>query len=721
MSAALDRLYELLPAIYRIRDLEQRGPLLGLLRVIAEQVEVAEEDIDQLYQNWFIETCQDWVVPYIGDLVGCRSASGSGLEDVTSARSQQRAAFLFPRRAVANAVRDRRRKGTLALLESLAADLAGWPARAVEFYRLLSVVQPVHLLGTSEAVPRVWLRRGRTAMLWLGDALDRLDGPFDEVAHTVEVRRVGSHRTQGRYNIPNVGVFVWRLVAYPATRTQALCLEDQDPHRYTFSILGNDAPLFTRPQREPVPTHIAGELNVPTPIRRRAFERRKSAYYGSDKSLEILVGEPPAPVPAERIIAANLERWRYRPRPGDVAVDPELGRILFSQRLLPATRQSVRVSYHYGFSADIGGGEYERPLSARPGSAVQAVSGERELRRQLAPWLSGGLGRQPADAVIEISDSQVYDLPIELKLRRGHRLQLRAADRHRPVLRLPDGRPRPDALRISGEEGSAFTLDGLLVAGNAVRVDGDLAELTIRHCTLVPGWGLHPDCEPRRPARPSLELIDTNARVTIDHSIVGSIEVAHDAVRQDPVLIRVSDSIVDATSPGREALGALGGGIAHALVTLGRVTVIGAVRAHAIELADNSILNGRVEVARRQLGCMRFCSFVPGSRTPRRYSCQPDLVDARVDEQLPPGEARNRARRRERLRVRPAFNSLRYGTPDYCQLAAACATEITEGADDESEMGAFHDLYQPQRAANLQAGLEESTPAGMDIGIIYAS
>jgi hypothetical protein len=75
----------------------------------------------------------------------------------------------------------------------------------------------------------------------------------------------------------------------------------------------------------------------------------------------------------------------------------------------------------------------------------------------------------------------------------------------------------------------------------------------------------------------------------------------------------------------------------------------------------------------------------------------------------------------EELRVQPQFNSLRYGTPTYCQLADACATEIKRGASDQSEMGAFHDLYQPQREANLRARLDEYIPAGMDAGIIFAS
>jgi hypothetical protein len=73
------------------------------------------------------------------------------------------------------------------------------------------------------------------------------------------------------------------------------------------------------------------------------------------------------------------------------------------------------------------------------------------------------------------------------------------------------------------------------------------------------------------------------------------------------------------------------------------------------------------------------------------------------------------------VRVRPQFNSFRYGKPSYCQLAEHCAEEITRGADDESEMGVFHDLFQPQRAANLRARLDEYIPARADVGIIPAS
>ncbi len=69
----------------------------------------------------------------------------------------------------------------------------------------------------------------------------------------------------------------------------------------------------------------------------------------------------------------------------------------------------------------------------------------------------------------------------------------------------------------------------------------------------------------------------------------------------------------------------------------------------------------------------------------------------------------------------PRFTSVRYGTPGYAQLASDCAVEITRGASDEAEMGAFHDLYQPQRDGNLAARIAEYTPAGTDAGVIHAT
>jgi hypothetical protein len=73
------------------------------------------------------------------------------------------------------------------------------------------------------------------------------------------------------------------------------------------------------------------------------------------------------------------------------------------------------------------------------------------------------------------------------------------------------------------------------------------------------------------------------------------------------------------------------------------------------------------------------------------------------------------------LRIRPVFQSLRFGDPGYCRLDDSCPVEIREGADDGSEMGVFHDLFQPQRIANLRTRFEEYLRFGLESAIFNAS
>lgn len=719
----LDRLYELLPTVYRQQDASQGEPLRYLLRIISEQVNNVEADISQLYDNWFIETCQEWVVPYIGDLIGFRQVNaGGGPGDVMTDQGLQRNKILIPRREVANTIRNRRRKGTIALIELLASDVAGWPTRVVEFFKLL---------GFGQAINHEFIQRGRTVDLRAGDVLDHINGPFDQTGHTIDVRSAGSHRTQGLHNLSSLGLFVWRLKPYSITETSSRLLENIDAPAYTFSVLGNDTQLFTLPDPEADPNDIAGELNVPTPIRRRAFEERvrkhgrvktqaSARYYGKGKSITIWASGWPTeetslknPIARELIIPADLSDWTYRPPEGRVAVDPVLGRIMF-----PITEPRpgrVRVTYHYGFSAEVGGGEYNRPLFNPPDGDTYEMFrvGKDEHFRTISDAIKNW-ERHPREpnAVIEITDNGVYRDPLRIRLKKNQTLQIRAANRKRPVIRLLDQEvDRSDAFKIEGDEGSSVILDGLLITGRLVNVGGKLDELIIRHSTLVPGWEINHSCNPRQPAYPSLNLYKRVNRVTIEHSILGSIQVYQDEVRTDPVEITISDSILDATSNTREALGAPGLLRAHARLTVIRSTVFGKIFTHSIDLAANSIFGGTVSV-RRQTGCMRFCYVAPGSKTPRRYNCQPDLVEKNVQE----ADLED-----ERIRVRPQFNSVQYGKPTYCQLSESCAEEITRGADDESEMGVFHDLYQPQRAANLSARLEEYKQASMQAGIIYVT
>src|SRR5271154_1809652 len=66
------RLWALLPAIYRTDDSapsEAPGPLQELLNRVSAQVAVVRRSLDRLWADQSIETCDDWVIPYIGDLL----------------------------------------------------------------------------------------------------------------------------------------------------------------------------------------------------------------------------------------------------------------------------------------------------------------------------------------------------------------------------------------------------------------------------------------------------------------------------------------------------------------------------------------------------------------------------------------------------------------------------------------------------------------------------
>jgi hypothetical protein len=89
----------------------------------------------------------------------------------------------------------------------------------------------------------------------------------------------------------------------------------------------------------------------------------------------------------------------------------------------------------------------------------------------------------------------------------------------------------------------------------------------------------------------------------------------------------------------------------------------------------------------------------PESRTPRRFGCVP--------------------RQGEPLGLRPAFLSRIHGTAEYAVLSPTCPEEIARGADDRGEMGAYYDLFVPQREANLRAALDEYLPADVSVGITY--
>ena len=731
MNHSAEDFYNLLPAIYRIRDEENGGALRALVSVFAKQGSIVESDIAQLYENWFIETCEDWVVPYIGDLLGVR-----GLHSVSHATFSLRA-------RVANTMGYRRRKGTAAMLEQLAHDSTGWPAHAVEFFELLITNQNYNHLRPHNVI---------TPDLRRTDVLDLLDTPFDRIAHTTDVRHISSGR--GKHNIPNIGLFLWRLQSYPLTGVTARRVANR---RFTFNPLGIDAPLFNLPEPETEITHLAEEINVPGELRRRPLydelEARRQAladgkafgtlYFGQSPAFRIFRNGGTTAIDPKEIMICDLSDWHlpamtksYQLANGSpvnmpirVAVDPKLGRMTFPAGV---AARSALVDYSYGFSGDLGGGPYDRSASI---AALRTLDGEDALVDRITwragvsqtlspgPLSTGGtIFSSVAAAVnawntaaaagtigsIAILDSRTYIHNLtglrQIKIPKGSQLLIFAADLPGaelksavPIEQRPHLRGPISVLGTAAQTdlGGELILNGLLIEGNLAVAAGYLGGLGIDHCTVV----MAPGAQKLTVASSSAD--NGQLVVRVERSICGTINLPP-SVKQ----LQVKESIVDGgvglsiQAPGARA-------------DLEASTFLGGIDHVRMLEASNSIFTDTVISTLRQAGCVRFCYLPEDSVTPRRYRCQPELALKDVTDAA--------AQQSIRSRIKPSFTSDNYGQPGYAQLKLTVPSEITGGADDGAEMGAFRFLQQPQREANLRAGLDEYLRFGLEAGIFYAT
>ena len=737
-----ERLYDLLPAIYRIRDAEEGEVLRALLGVIEEEMQALEQDIAGLYEDLFIETCDEWVIPYIGDLLGVH-----GVHPLSA-----RAGSL--RSYVANTLAYRRRKGTAAVLEQVARDITGWSAHAVEFFEVLATTQHLNHLRP---------RNIRTPDFRDTNQLELLGGPFESAAHTVDVHQIAT--AGGRYNIPNIGIFLWRLQSYPLSRVTA---REVPGKGYTFDPTGIDIPLFNRPQTEREITHLAEEINVPAPLRRRPLydelEARRQAltndktlqhvYFGQQPVFRVFMvtDESPEEIPPEKILICDLSDWRIPPteidypaptatvsRPILAAVDPVLGRLVLPASLLP---DEVLVSHSYGFSGDVGAGPYNRTVFTRDVlnrapdwqvgvSQEETAVGSEKIFGTLSDAVSEW-NDQPDGTVgvIVIMDSRTYrdDLTGEHAIRIPESSQLLIVAADWPAIEDSDSLVplrvvgqfaardlRPHLLGnidVSGTAGAdsnglgELVLDGILIEDAITVQEGNLGSLKIAHCTLIPG-----KASIEVPYSDEVHLRNDALKLTVEGTICGGI-VLSDAIQS----LSVTDCIIDwADDTALEAMGAA--------VQIERSTVIGSSNMRSLQ-ASNSIFEDVLNVEQRQVGCMRFCVLPYASRTPRHFRCQPDL--ALADQALrlnrsSAGELSELEKNAVLARLHPVFTMLSYGEPAYVQLSSACAEEIRTGAEDGSEIGVFGTLQQPQREANLHAALEEYLRFGLDAGVFYVT
>ena len=476
---------------------------------------------------------------------------------------------------MADTIGYRRRKGTLAMLEQLCSDVTGWPGMAVEYFTRLSTTQYVrnHL-------------RLDNAIVDVHSAITAIDagGAFDLPPRTADVRRIDSGR--GRYNIPNIGLFVWRLAPYANFGHPAFAV---GPNRYTFDPFGGDVPLVNLPPVTAGTFALTGRVNLPFFLQRYPLYTGVQPYAApAPQPPPPPSGTPPPPPPpgpaqppvgvavngtaVAAIRWCDLSSWAPPTEAGSVAVDPVLGRLVFATATAPAATDAVTVDYTYAFSGDYGGGAYDQPVPAQEAQLTAADVTVADL-----PAATGQL--------LEITDSGIYLGNLDLSPDDGL-LVVRAGELQRPVV--------TGDVTIAGAAEASVTLRGLGIGGSLTIAGTGPLTVRLEHCTVRGGadWS----------------SAAVSGTLVIDHSLCGAVEVNPD------VEVTICDSAVDAGSDTAPALSA-GAGAPAGSITIARSTILGTVAARTIPLLENSIVTrlGRLD---RAPGWVRALQLRAAGREP---------------------------------------------------------------------------------------------------------
>lgn len=361
-------------------------------------------------------------------------------------------------------------------------------------------------------------------------------------------------------------------------------------------------------------------------------------------------------------------------------IDPKRGRLSWVG--VGAAPQPL-VSYHYGFSADIGAGGYDRSDSLKA-AVTRVISSGGAIQTGLPGnpnFLPPG-GVNPD--VAQVLDSANYT-PIDNR-NQITRLEFRAANRTRPYLRLTHNWQ----LNTAAAGDSELTLDGLWLGAAGVfqiRLLGDYKLVTLRHMTLDPG-GVDASGNVIRPV--PLSVRGNVERLVIERSIVGPILVEGAGELTN---LEIRDSIVDGQESTAPVISVPAG-----KVTMRSVTVFGEVAVEWLD-ASETLITGFTNVTNTQEGCFRFSGVVerkdplnpvsPHSRVPHPYESYfvPDFDGT--------------------------FTSLVFGQPGFAQLSESAPLFLHRGAENGSEIGAFSSLLNPIKLDSLRAKVDEFAPFGL--------
>lgn len=717
-----DKLWNLIPNVYRAQDTDTfggKGPLRELVERIGIQAAVLRRSMDRLWQDQSIETCDDWVIPYIADLLA------TNLVASLDARGQ--------RLDVAKTIYYRRRKGTVGILEEIAHDITGWDARVIEFFHRLGRTRhnfdpEIGLPSQTDDPPgsrALQLAEGIIGQ-WTGTPIggwadlrnvygasqaqspfgiypvSKPPSAFDEYFHTADFRK--GRRRSGWYNISKLGVFLWRLESFRVGFTTPVA-DQKCPGYFSFDPTGREMPLFATPARSfGVDWVLPQEWHLPTPISTPllsvalANPAAQPLYSALDPDGVTLhpnaLGVFTHPgFQFELLPSTTVTTFPPLPKSTpQIMIFPEVGKF----KALAPLNGLPFVVYCYGFPSTIGAGAYDRRVLGQPAppppAPVSVVLGGAGLDARLAA--AGPKG------TVQINDSLTYG--VVKNVDNIANVTVLAENGSRPLIRLAPPSPKVTEWKLTGKDDqSSLVLDGLFISGGDMVLAGNFDVVTLRCCTFdpgtaKPGGGLAQAVDGRDLLSCHLWVEGEINRLIIDRCILGPVQtrlqgVVHELLAADSIIQALGSDFAFTFTEGQ--------------AQLSRCSILGPAALHRL-YASECILDDVIKVENAQDGCIRFSAWSTGSVIPRQYESV----------EISPGA--------------PLFTSGNFGQPGYCQLqagvdaaivSAAPGATISAGAQDGSEMGAYARNKNPIKERSLLLKYQEFMPLGLTPVVIYVT
>lgn len=388
----------------------------------------------------------------------------------------------------------------------------------------------------------------------------------------------------------------------------------------------------------------------------------------SEGQRRIRPGRPPAAARFRRVRARELCCWDQPLVPplaaGEVAIDPQRGRIAFAPADLPAGELSV--DFRFGLTGELGAGPFAR--AAMPPATLTVARNRNADFASVQAAIDAAPDGGALPVVVEILDSARYEEAIRIAHRRFPAgLTIQAAPLQVPQLQAPAAAAH--LLDVLDSVMPELALDGLLLAGGSVQVGGAVGALRLRCCTLQPAT-----CT-------LLVTMPAVVDVELQQCISGPVSITAPAGS-----VTLRDSIVQHPAASIEAPAA---GQALSFANgVGRIdasTLLGSLMLHSASMSD-TLCYGDVALADAAAGCLRYSRLPRSLAAPRAFRC---------------------------TRATPVFVSIALADAGYVHLHPNTTDDLLRGGEEGGEIGAFAGAGLPWRTQNTGLRLAEYIPAGL--------